>query len=537
MGILRPLLAGVVVLLCAGGMRGGDDVPAGRSERQYRWPVVLQIDSGPLSGIEDEHCRVFLGIPYAAPPVGDLRWRPPAPVKPWQEVRNCMSLGPSCPQPSSRWSAGLGPVSEDCLYLNVFTPASRVQRALPVMVWIHGGGNSTGTASAGAYDGRELARRGAVVVTFNYRLGPLGYLAHPLLSKESPQGVSGNYGLLDQIAALQWVQRNIVVFGGDPTRVTIFGESAGGMNVCRLMICPAAKGLFHRAISQSGAVHGRNRKLREKFQGLQSAEDLGQDIFKKLWCHWSGDPLAAARRRSASAVVNASPGAVGIFQSGTRYGPVIDGWLIPDDPVRMFAQGRQHRVPLMVGNNSDEGTLFLKDIPLRDLVGFRTGVRLYFGDAAEAILKVFPLHEDDSTDQARNELVTVAAFVVPSRFAARSMTHAGAAAWLYQFSRVPPGLVETKMGAFHGLDIAYVFGHANGDKFDSTDREMSESIMAYWINFANTGNPNAPYLPHWPAYDAVNDQYMDFADRPQLKKGLYPRQSNLLDNIPLPEER
>ncbi|MCE5327357.1 MAG: carboxylesterase family protein [Planctomycetaceae bacterium] len=537
MSILRLLLAGAAVLVVTYGSGGQEDAIHRDEARELRWPPLLQIDSGPITGIDDDRCRVFLGIPYAAPPVGPLRWRPPAPVKPWQTVRNCTAFGPSCPQPASRWCGGLGPVSEDCLYLNVFTPLGRVERALPVLVWIHGGGNATGTASAGAYDARELARRGAVVVTINYRVGALGFLAHPLLSKESARGVSGNYGLLDQIAALKWVQRNIVVFGGDPTRVTIFGESAGGMNVCRLMVCPAAKGLFQRAISQSGAVHGRNRKLRQEFRGLQSAESLGEDIFKSLGCSGASDPLAAARRCSADDVATVYPGAVGLFQGGTRYGPVIDGWLIPEDPVKLFAKGRQHRVPLIVGNNADEGTLFIKSVPLRNWVGFRTSVRIYFGENTDAVLKVFPMSDDESVAQARNELVTVAAFVVPSRFAARSMTKARSSAWLYQFSRVPPGLIETKMGAFHGLEIAYVFGHASGRIFDSTDRALSESIMDYWINFANTGNPNAPYLPYWPAYDAVKDQYMDFIDRPRVKKGLYARQCDLLDRIPLPEER
>jgi len=270
----------------------------------------VRIDSGLVSGLaacDKGDVRVYKGIPFAAPPVGDFRWREPQPVKPWDRVRECKEYGPWCPQPRSMVGFESGnEFSEDCLYLNIWTPAKSAKEKLPVMVWIHGGGCTTGSGATKTYDGTKLAQNRVVVVTINYRLGPFGYFAHPLLSKESPHGVSGNYGHLDQIAALRWVKLNIAAFGGDPGCVTIFGESAGSMSVCRLMVSPLAKGLFHRAIAQSGGAHGRNRHLKEKKGLLNSMESEGERLAAKLGCDKAPDVLQALRTKTSQELLEAS---------------------------------------------------------------------------------------------------------------------------------------------------------------------------------------------------------------------------------------
>ena len=270
-------------------------------------PDVIQLDSGPISGKVEDGVRIFSGIPYAAPPVGELRWKPPQPIASWKQVRNSTVFGPSCPQPTQQ---DAGKFSEDCLYLNVWTTAKSPAERLPVMVWIHGGAFNIGSGSQPEYDGRNLAGKGVVVVTINYRLGPLGFLVHPLLSKESAQDTSGNYGLLDQIAALKWVQRNIAAFGGDPDRVTIFGESAGSKSVTLLMISPLSAGLFQRAIAESGGPMIGSEYLNPAYDGnMAKASKRGQELASKLGCGNTEDVLAAMPRQ-----VCAGPGRSGRLQ-------------------------------------------------------------------------------------------------------------------------------------------------------------------------------------------------------------------------------
>ncbi|MBW2051458.1 MAG: carboxylesterase family protein [Deltaproteobacteria bacterium] len=278
----------------------------------------VKIESGLISGFtygDKNELRIFKGVPYAAPPVGELRWKPPQPPAYWEGVKNTKKPCAWCPQPESIvFARRTGPQSEDCLYLNIWSTAKDTEEKRPVMVWIHGGGSTTGFGGSLFYSGGKLARRGVVVVTINYRLGPLGYLAHPLLSEESEKGVSGNYGFLDQIAALKWVKKNITAFGGDPDNVTIFGESAGAVAVTRLMVSPLAKGLFHRAIAQSGGAFGRNRHLRERKYNMESAEASGERVARMLGCDQADDPLAAMRAKSAEEIIEATnqagPGAV-----------------------------------------------------------------------------------------------------------------------------------------------------------------------------------------------------------------------------------
>lgn len=488
---------------------------------------LVTTSNGPISGVERDRVRVFKGIPFAAPPVGELRWKPPQPVKPWTDARDCSAFGPSCPQPKSMLGLPLEKNSEDCLYLNVWTASKNANDKLPVMFWIHGGGCTTGSGSQPSYDGTALAHLGVVVVTINYRLGPFGYFAHPLLSKESPQGVSGNYGHLDQIAALQWVQKNIAAFGGDPNCVTIFGESAGALSVCRLMISPQAKGLFHRAIAQSGGAHGRNRPLREKC-GLQSPmEAEGERIAAALGC----DTLEALRAKSADELLAASNPTQGLYGKGTRFGPIVDGWTIPEDAGEMFAAGKQHDVPFMVGSNADEGTLFLKQMPVQHVAGYKLTVKTLFGKQADKLLELLPCESDDDLKAAFSRFSTVTSFVAPARMLARSMAKKESPAFLYHFTRVSPGGKRSGLGATHAAEISYVFGTLRTPAHVEKDRELSKVMMACWVQFAKTGNPNGDALPNWPPYKAATDEHLEFGDEVRVGHGLYKEACDLLEKV------
>jgi para-nitrobenzyl esterase len=492
----------------------------------------VRIPSGLIAGEVQGELRVFKGIPYAAPSVGPRRWKPPQPVPPWDGVRACTAFGPACPQPErGRLVGDPGPQNEDCLHLNVWTAAKDAAAKLPAMVWIHGGGFTVGAGSMAVYDGAALARQGVVLVTINYRLGPLGFFAHPLLSKESEQGVSGNYGLLDQVAALRWVQDNIAAFGGNPACVTIFGESAGSASVCRLLVSPLAQGLFHRAIAQSGGAHGQNRHLRKTWYGLEPMEHVGERLAKALGCDQAADPLAALRAKTAQELLEASKPAVGLFSPGLKFGPVVDGWVLPDDPAALFAAGKQHAVPLLLGSNADEGTLFLANLPTRPF-GYRLLLRQRFGEDAAALERLFPADGPEDVAGALNRLTTVVAFAAPARSLARAMAAKPSKAYLYQFTRVPPIEAAKRLGAFHGLEIAYVFGNLRpGAGWADHDPQLSRTMSACWVQFAAIGDPNREGLPRWPAYEPAADSHLEFGDKIEVKSGLYREACDLLDRL------
>jgi para-nitrobenzyl esterase len=494
----------------------------------------IRIDSGQISGAAcgaDGAVRVYKGIPFAAPPVGDLRWKPPQPVKPWDGVRACTEFGPWCPQPKAVMGRETGKQSEDCLYLNVWTPARKSDERLPVMVWIHGGGCTTGSGASQFYDGEALARQGVVLVTINYRLGPFGFFAHSALSKESERGVSGNYGMLDQIEALRWVQRNIAAFGGDPGCVTIFGESAGSASVCRLMVSPPAAGLFHRAIAESGGVHGRNRHLKEQAGNLEPMEKVGQEIAAKLGCDTQADVLAALRAKSAEDVLAAADPAQGLFGKGTKFGWIVDGWLLPDDPDKLFDAGKQSKAPLMLGTNADEGTVFLRQLPVKRVAGYELLVHSLLRDSAADVLRLFPAAADEDVPGALNRLTTVMAFVWPARAMARAVEKAGGKAYLYHFTRVPPTLRGRSLGAMHAVEIPYVFNHSAMPGIEETDRDLARAMSACWVRFAAAGDPNGPGLPKWPPYSAASDEYVEFGDAVEVKSGLYREACDVLDKL------
>ena len=404
-------------------------------------PSPIRLTSGPISGEERNGVRAYKGIPYAAPPVGPLRWKPPAEPAPWTDVRAFTKFGPACPQEGKDLFGPVGEQSEDCLYLNIWTPQGYGDAKWPVMVWIHGGGFLRGAGGKASYDGAELAKRGGVVVvSFNYRLGPLGFLAHPALTAESPHHASGNYGIMDQIAALEWVRKNIAAFGGDPGRITIFGQSAGGVSVCALMASPLATGLFHRAIVQSGSAPGNlhDRPAMESL-GVEFARRLGAGDLQAMRAKSPGEVLAAAKKNT---------GGVG---EGTQDHLSVDGYVLTDSPGKVFAAGRQHNVPLIAGTTKDEDKLFL------------AGVKA-------VVDRMAPLQ--------------------PKTF-------------FYEFRHTPGYAVANSLGAFHGVELPYVFHYFPPTlESNAEDEQLSGLLIGYWTRFARTGDPNGDGEPAWAAYDA-----------------------------------
>ncbi len=485
----------------------------------------MSIDSGIVEGIAlDSGVAVFRGVPYVAPPVGDMRWRPPQPVEPWQDVRLATEFPPACPQPdvlSQVYGAELPPTDEDCLYLNVWTADPGGDERRPVMVWIHGGGYFLGWGHQVYFDGTPLALEGAVVVTINYRLGPLGLLSHPALSAESELGVSGNYGLLDQVAALEWVQRNISAFRGDPDRVTIFGESAGGSAVSCLMASPLAEGLFHRAICQSGTAIGISQRLRSAVAGQPAAEEVGVILEQRLGVDPGGDVLAQMRARTAEEILAQARPVLGSVpeEGGLRFGPVVDGWVLPQPPFVALSKGHRRAVPLIVGANANEGTVFLGRMGDMTVDRFRGEARQLYGAAADRFLELYPVATADDLAEALDRSQTDSRFVAPARLLARLAAEAGGSAHLYHFTRVRAG--RERLGAYHGSEIPFVFDVFPEDRpKDEIDARVAEAMSSYWVQFAATGDPNLEGLPEWPPYEPGTDVHMEFGDRIVTGTGL-----------------
>jgi para-nitrobenzyl esterase len=477
---------------------------------------TVRLDSGSITGVTaDGGVRVFRGIPYAAAPVGEMRWRAPQAVAHWDGVRKADQFGAMCMQPAFRGAAPAAnppanaPVnapkmSEDCLFLNVWTATAAASEKRPVMVWIHPGGYSTGSGAAPGYDGEALARKGVVLVTINYRLGPFGFFSHPELTKESEHHASGNYGLLDQIAALQWVQSNIAAFGGDPKRVTVFGDSAGSASISNLMASPLAKGLFQRASGESGAWMGLSvGPLRPLFDAEQAGAKMAEEM------HASS--LAELRAKPADELLKAGRGG----------GPVVDGWLLPEDPAKIFAEGKQNDVPLIVGSNKDEGTFFLQPTTAEKFID---SSRKKFGDQADAFLKLYPAGSDDEANASqmaafRDEL----AFVM--RVWARAQTKTGhSKTYLYYFTHEPPPPVvattrgASGTGATHGAEAQFIFQNLLPPRaWTDVDHQVSETMSSYWVNFATSGDPNGKGLAKWPSFDdKKSDRPLVLGDRAEI---------------------
>ena len=474
--------------------------------------LLVRTEGGRLLGVAQDGLRVFLGIPFAAPPLGALRWRPPAPAPRWSGVRRADHFADSCMQESRADPAFGTPaltVSEDCLYLNVWTPARSASDHLPVMVWIYGGGFNQGSTAIPLYSGEQLAAHGVVVVSIAYRVGPLGFLAHAALTAESSHHSSGNYGLLDQIAALQWIQRNIAKFGGDPHKVTIFGESAGGIAVSMLAASPLARGLFSGAISESGGSFGPTRDPPlpgENMLTLAEAERDGAAFAQKL-----GAQTAAELRRLPAQTVQQAAAGHGLFW------PVVDGWVILGDQYRLYQEGRFNDTPILIGTNSDEGALFGAPTSRQAYID---AVHQRYGPYAQRLLAVYPATET-AWRQSSMDLTRDAAFGWPTWAWARLQSRGGhSKVFCYYFEHVPPRPASSRWreatGAVHSEEMVYVFGHLNQQAlpWTSADRTLSDEMTTYWTNFAKHGDPNSAGIPEWPAFAGADPQVMRLTDPP-----------------------
>ena len=454
----------------------------------------------------DGSIRVYKGIPYAAAPAGDLRWTAPRPAASWEGVRDATAIGPHCVQgPIFGDITFSQPASEDCLNLNVYTPAKGAGDRLPVMVWIHGGGFQAGAGPEPRHGGDAFAREGVVLVTFNYRLGVFGFLAHPELTRESPHNASGNYGLLDQIAALGWVRENIAAFGGDPGNVTIFGESAGSFAVSALMASPLADGLFHKAIGESGAFFTAGGGTLAP-RTLADAEQHGL----KFAAAAGAGSLAALRARPADELLKTA------LKTQPWFSPIVDGHVLPQDPYATYTAGKQARVPLLAGWNADEIRMAVVLAPQKPTAeSFAAQTRQRYGSHAGAVLKAYPA----STDA---EALESAAALASDMFIGYSTwkwieVHAatsGQPVYRYSFDRKIPVAPGTKVngvpatsrdiGARHAGEIEYVFGTLDSIAnvpWEESDRRLSDAMTTYWANFARTGNPNGSGVPEWPRFD------------------------------------
>ena len=469
----------------------------------------VRIDSGIVEGeaIAGTGVRAFKGIPFAAPPVGDLRWREPMPVAPWEGVRSATEFGPR-PMQAHIYSDMIfrdkGP-SEDCLYLNVWTPAKSAVERLPVMVWIYGGGYEAGATSEPRQDGKDLAGKGVVVVSMNYRLGVFGFFSHPELSRESGRVGSGNYGIMDQIAALKWVRKNIASFGGDPSNVTIFGESAGSYSVSIQVATPLARGLFQKAIGESGALVGTPRNPSD-VSALGEAEGRGAAFASSLGAR----TLAELRAIPADRLLKAS-------RDDTKLEPgvVVDGYVLPKDMTAIYAAGEQSHVPLLAGWNADENRVYSVFGDKRPTAeGFAKAVHAEYGDLAGEVLRLYPARTDSEAVRSAGDLAGDRFIIISTwKWIDMQLETGGSPVYRYSFDRavqVAPGTVVNGMpatsadiGAVHASEISYVFGAIgamHNVAWEPADWRLSDEIGTYWTNFAKTGNPNGGGLPEWPRY-------------------------------------
>jgi para-nitrobenzyl esterase len=489
----------------------GAGVIAGTILTAQQQPAPLRVEGGMLQGTVEDGLTVYRGVPFAATPLGDLRWKAPQPAAKWDGVKKASAFAPMCAQGMrTPASPGQGPaMSEDCLYLNVWTPARSAGERIPVLVWIYGGGFNGGSTSEPTSSGEKLAKKGVVLVSIAYRVGPLGFLAHPELSAESPNHVSGNYGLQDMIAGLRWVQKNIAAFGGDPGRVTIFGESAGGIAVSMLCASPLAKGLFHGAISQSGGSFGPPRldtMPGENLKRLADAERAGEAYAKN-----SGAASIRELRQLAPDKLPAGGRGMGMAW------PIIDGWVIPDDQYKLYEAKRYNDTPILVGYNSDEGLSFSQAKTPDEYIA---SVKARFGPFADKLLQAYPVGTTGSVPKTARDLMRDAAFGWHTWSWARLQAKTGASkAFYYYFDQHPDYPADSPRagsGTPHGVDVPYVFQHVNPSSpmASPSDEAISEAMATYWTNFAKRFDPNGPGVPLWPAFSDANPVVMYFEKTP-----------------------
>jgi len=463
----------------------------------------IKVDGGLLQGTLEDELTVYKGIPFAAPPVGELRWRAPQPAAKWEGVKLADKFAPGPIQGGNPPSGK----SEDCLYLNVWSPAKSAKEKVPVFVWIYGGGFGAGATSEWSYSGEKLANKGVVLVSIAYRVGQLGFFSHPELSAENPNHVSGNYGLLDMISGLQWIKKNIAAFGGDPDKVTIFGESAGGIAVSMLCASPLAKGLFQGAISESGGSFGPSRQTQtfpgENMKHLKDAERDGEVYLKNAGV----SSIADLRKLDADKLSDRGFG---------MSWPIVDGYVIPDDQHKLYEAGKYNDVAILVGYNSDEGASFS---PGRTPEEYISGVKSRYGKFADDLIKAYPVGTTTVPKTAR-DLARDAAFGWQTWSWARLQAKTGKSKVFYyyfdQHPDYPAGSPREGYGSPHGQEVAYVFQHLNPQQASKSDLVVSDAMASYWTNFAKYGNPNEAGLPIWPAFSDANPVVMHFNQTPTI---------------------
>ncbi len=464
----------------------------------------VQVEGGVITGTTNAKgdIQIFKGVPFAAPPVGELRWKAPQSVVRWTGEKKCVEFSASpmqnVPSPFGPWSEAWlipkSPISEDCLYLNVWTGAKSAAERKPVIVWIYGGGFGSGGTAVPLYDGEAMAKKGIVFVSINYRVGVLGFLAHPELTKESPDRASGNYGLLDQVAGIKWVKNNITAFGGDPDNITIAGQSAGSMSVNCLVASPLCKGLFRRAIAESGAsfIASPIRKTTTLSQAESSGLQFAQNCNAKSIVELRKIPAEELQKKQFSA------------------GPIVDGYVLPQSIAEIFKAGKQNDVGLLTGWNEDDGVVFGK---LKTAQEFKTQSQVLYGPNAARFLKYYPANSDKEASASQAALSRDEIFGVQNyTWANTQVEHSKFKVWLYRFTRRLPATGEyEKYGAFHSGEIPYAYDNlslVHRCPWISVDYTLAKNMSAYWANFAATGNPNGYGLPLWPSYDTKGFQTM-----------------------------
>jgi para-nitrobenzyl esterase len=506
------------------------------------WPLLagiqepIKVEGGSVSGTPGWGwgVREYLGIPFAAPPVGNLRWRPPQPVAPWQGVRAADRFSPACMQRqydanNGSWNRGLINTSEDCLYLNVWTPAASAGEKLPVLVWIYGGGGVNGSTAEPIYDGNAIAKKGVVVVSVNYRLNVFGWFAHPELTRESGHHASGNYGSLDQLAGIRWVKNNIAQFGGDPNKITIWGESGGSRSVNFLVASPLLKGLVQGAIAESHTTFGKMSALAEaEANGVEFARSAGKNSIAGLRAMSAQDVLEAFGKRPAG-----------------LNGAIVDGWFLPQDLYTIYSQGKQTDVPLITGATNDEGGNIggIGAPPAAgaapadgggrgrggtpdSLATYTAWAKRTFGDKADTLLKLYPARDDASAQKAYHDVYRDINFAGHRTWAKFQATTGKAPAYIYIFSHIPPHPTGNgnnpapAAGAVHFSEVIYVFQNLRVKDYPWTDldRKVADTLATYWTNFAKNGNPNGSGLVNWPTYDPKDEHWLNVGDTVRLEK-------------------
>jgi para-nitrobenzyl esterase len=532
---ILPLLAlGASLLVACGGSGNGTSSAGGATPTPEACgagltpgPGLVLTDQGAVQGVKSGDTYAFKGIPFAQPPVGDLRYQPPQPLACSSTTLVADTYANECPQLSSGKAVG----NEDCLYLNVWQPSDAESGSpKPVLFFIHGGGNVQGSTSqrlpdgSYQYDGEALSAAGdVIVVTVGYRLGPLGWLADPALSQEGGAS-SGNLGLLDQTAALQWVQRNIGAFGGDPSRVMVFGESAGAVDTCSLVASPLAKGLFSRALMESGGCVA---------IPTAQAEAAGEGVVSKAGCASAGDVAACMRELSVDAIMAAGGASANVVAAGLgTYGPVIDGYALKGEPGLIIAAGQHNHVPMVIGSNSDETSTYVQAIPTCD--AYAADVQGLYGPVAASALQHYPCDQYATPQKAFIALTSDARFICTARRDAKSFAMGQSEpVFRYVFTHgvdTPRGQAN---GAFHGLELLWVFQHLDVSGYTPSQGEvdLANAILRYWTRLAATGDPNAGGVPTWPQYDAAMDPYLDLNDTIQAGSGYHSAQCDFWDGV------